>query len=91
MSKRKVSIAEEWLERIDQPWMSEPDPEKRPGVGIDKRAVRRMKDAAKDVLQVASPRYTDIYVFADGTGLWLKREDDWFPMDADDVERQRDN
>jgi hypothetical protein len=71
-----MSKAEEWLERIDHP-ETEGD--------IDRRAVRRMQDGAVDVLQEASRMSTDIFVFADGSGLYEKRKDDWFPMNAEEV------
>ena len=76
MAPEELTIAERWLDKIDRPlqkggWNQ----------GIDRNAVRRMKTAATDVLQDASPRCSDIYVFADGSGLWLKRQDDWFLAD----------
>jgi hypothetical protein len=82
MAIEKWTIAEKWLEKIDRPWMSGKTPSDRVAAGIDRRAVRSMKDAAENVLQSASPRYTDIFVFADGTGVYEKRQDDWFVMDA---------
>jgi len=53
--------------------------------GIDRRAVKRMKGAAVDVIQDGSPRYTDLYVFADGSGLYEKHRDDWFTLSKEDV------
>jgi hypothetical protein len=85
MATEKWTIAEKWLEKIDRPWMSGKTPGDRVAAGIDRRAVRSMKDAAENVLQSASPRYTDIFVIADGTGVYEKRQDDWFAMDADEV------
>jgi hypothetical protein len=81
----KTTTAEKWLGKIDAPWRNEPDEYKRVGTSIDRRAVKLMMEGAEDVLQGASGRCTDIYVFADGSGLYLKRRDDWFPMTADDV------
>ncbi|MGB8582457.1 MAG: hypothetical protein WCD47_16670 [Candidatus Sulfotelmatobacter sp.] len=46
-----------------------------------------MKGAAEDAISEASPRYTTMYVFSDGSGLYEKREDDWFTLDADDEKR----
>jgi hypothetical protein len=82
MATEKLTVAETWLEKIDRPLMNAP---RGSWVGIDRRAVRRMRDAAEDVLQSASPRYTDIFVFADGTGIYEKRQDDWFVLDAEEV------
>ena len=79
------TIAEQWEEKIDRPWRSEPDSNRRKWTEIDRKAVRQMKAAAADVLSKASQRYTDIYVFADGSGLWEKRTDDWFTADEEEV------
>lgn len=83
--QEKQTVAEQWLEKIDRPM----DEAKNFDAGTDKRAVRRMKDAAEDVLPCASRRYTDVYVFSDGSGLYLKREDDWYPLDTEEVEQCR--
>jgi hypothetical protein len=80
--ENNLTIAETWLERIDRPWMNEPDATKRAWTGIDRRAVTRMKDAAVEDIQA---RYTTLYVFSDGSGLCEKRRDDWFVLDAGDV------
>ena len=63
MTKTK---AEQWLEQIDKTDT------------VSRKTVKRMKGAAVDVVQEGSPRCTDIYIFSDGSGLWEKREDDWF-------------
>ena len=72
--------AEQWLQQIDRPL-------KQDGwtAGIDRNTVKQMKRAATDVLQDASPRCTDIYVFADGSGLWEKRPEDWFLADPETI------
>jgi hypothetical protein len=64
MAPEKVTIAEKWLEVIDRPTGVKGTGS---GVSIDRNAVRRMKTSAVYALQEASPRGTDIYVFADGT------------------------
>jgi hypothetical protein len=76
------TIAERWLNKIDNPSPATPS-------GISHDAVERMKDAAEDVIQCASPRYTDLYIFEDGSGLWEKRKDDWFIADEDTIARAR--
>jgi hypothetical protein len=68
-----ATIAEQWLELIDS---TEP---------ISRKTVKRMKGAAVDVVQEGSPRCTDIYIFSDGSGLWEKREDDWFIAETTQV------
>ena len=85
MATQQMTIAEQWLEKIDRSWMSGKTPDERVAAGIDRRAVRQMKDTAENVLQSASPRYTDIFVFRDGSGIYEKRQDDWFVLDADEV------
>jgi len=80
----KKTIAGKWLEQMEKPMtIGGYD------AGLDRRAVRQMKNDAEDVLKGASPRYTDIYVFRDGSGLWLKRENDWFVMDTEDIPAHR--
>jgi hypothetical protein len=85
--KDKLTIAERWLKKIDAPWMNKETPSERAETGIDRRAVRRMKAAAEDVIQDGSPRLTDLYVFADDSGLYEKRTDDWFIADAESIAR----
>jgi hypothetical protein len=80
METEKVTIAETWLHRIDQPMA-----ERGFDAGINRKAVKRMQESAVNVLQDASPRGSDIYVFADGSGLWLKRQNDWYPADEDRI------
>jgi hypothetical protein len=82
MAPEKVTIAEKWLEVIDRPTGVKGTGN---GVGIDRNAVRRMKTSAVYALQEASPRGTDIYVFADGSGLWLNRPNDWYPADEETI------
>jgi hypothetical protein len=89
--ENNLTRAETWLEKIDRPWMNEPDAHKRVATGIDRRAVRRMKDDAVDEIQDGSPRYTDLYVFADGSGLYEKRRDDWFIADSETVARAQES
>lgn len=72
------TIAEHWLEKIDHP--KPPTP-----CGISRDAVDRMMGDAADVIQDGSPRYTDLYVFRDGSGIYEKRQDDWFVMEAEDM------
>jgi len=76
MAIETISIAETWQERIDRP-------QKKGGwyAGINKQAVKRMMDAAVDVLQSASRRCTDLYIFRDGSSLYEKRRDDWYTAD----------
>jgi hypothetical protein len=76
----KPNTAEQWLKRID-----------KPANGIDRAAVRRMKGAAEDCIQDASPRCTDLYIFSDGSGLWEKRQDDWFLADAETIAEAQEN
>jgi hypothetical protein len=80
MATEKTTIAETWLQRIDQPMAA-----RGFDAGISKKSVKRMQESAVTILQDASPRCTDIYVFADGSGLWLKRQDDWYPADEDAI------
>lgn len=80
METEKMTIAETWLQRIDKPMAVGGF-----DAGISKKAVKRMQESAVNILQDASPRCTDIYVFADGSGLWLKRQDDWYPADEDRI------
>jgi hypothetical protein len=75
-----ATIAEQWLEKIDHPNVATPS-------GISRDAVERMQDDAVDVLQGASGRYTDVFVFEDGSGLYEKRKNDWYPMDAEEVKQ----
>lgn len=65
-----MTIAEQWLHRIDKPER------------MNRTTIRRMKDAAVNELQEASPMRTEVFVFADGSGLYEKRQDDWFPLAA---------
>ena len=80
METEKLTIAETWLPRIDKPIS-----ESGFSAGISKKTVKRMQESAVNILQDASPRGSDIYVFADGSGLWLKRQDDWFLADPETV------
>jgi hypothetical protein len=80
MAIEKMTIADTWLQRIDKPMTAGGF-----GAGISKKAVELMQESAVNILQDASPRGTDIYVFADGSGLWLKRQDDWYPADEDTI------
>ena len=72
-----MNSAQDWIGIIEKPL--------KPGsyAGINKQAVRRMKDAAVDVIQEGGPRCTDIFIFKDGTGLYEKRKDDWYPADTE--------
>lgn len=82
-----MAIAEQWLEVIDRPLK-----EHGSGAGINRKAVRRMKKAAVDALQDANPRGGNILVFKDGSGLWEKRKDEWFPADEERIaELQKEN
>jgi hypothetical protein len=78
MATEKMTIADTWLQRIDKPMAAGGF-----DAGINKKAVKRMQESAVNILQEASPRCSDIYVFADGSGLWLKRQDDWYPADEE--------
>jgi hypothetical protein len=80
MATAKMTIAETWLQRIDKPMAADGSDS-----GISKKVVKRMQESAVNILQDASPRCSDIYVFADGSGLWLKRQDDWYPADEDTI------
>jgi|ERR1035438_8584435 hypothetical protein len=91
VDENNLTIAETWLEKIDRPWMSEPDANKRVGTGVDRRAVKQMKRAAVEDIQEGSPRYTTLYVFSDGSGLWEKRQDDWFLAEKDTIARAHEN
>jgi hypothetical protein len=66
---KKTTIAEKWLDRID-----------RPKNGINRDAVRRMQEDATDVLESYG---SYLYIFEDESGLWEKRDDDWYPIDED--------
>jgi hypothetical protein len=44
-----------------------------------------MMEAATDIIQDGSPRQTDLFVFADGSALYEKRQDDWFTADLETV------
>lgn len=81
MLKEEGTIAEAWLERIDRPITKAQAAGGWNGEGIDKRAVKRMIDAAVYVLPGASGRCTDIFIFKDGSSLYEKRKDDWYPED----------
>jgi hypothetical protein len=76
----KQTKAAKWLERID-----------KPVAGVDRSAVRRMKGSATEVFQDASPRCTDLYVFSDDSGLWEKRQDDWFIAEQDTIAAAHEN
>lgn len=80
METEKMTIAETWLQKIDNPM-----PPVSSYSGISKKAVKCMQESAVNLLREASPRCSDIYVFADGSGLWEKRQDDWFPADEDTI------
>jgi hypothetical protein len=80
MATEQMTIAETWLQRIDKPMAAGGF-----DAGISKKAVKRMQESAVNILQDASPRCTDIYVFADGSGLWEKRPKDWYPADEDTI------
>jgi hypothetical protein len=80
MATEKMTIAETWLQRIDKPMAAGGF-----DAGISKKAVKRMQEWAVKILQDASPRCSDIYVFTDGSGLWEKRTDDWYPADEDRI------
>jgi hypothetical protein len=79
-----MAIAERWLDKIDRPlekdgWTA----------GIDRNAVKQMKNAATDCIPEGSPRYTTLYVFADGSGMYEKRTDDWFIAEAETIAREQ--
>ena len=57
--------------------------------GIDHNAVKQMKDAAADFIPEGSPRYTTLYVFEDGSGIYEKRKDDWFIAEAETIAREQ--
>ena len=84
MALEKMTIAEKWLEQIDRPL-------KKDGwtAGINHNAVKQMKDAAADCIPEGSPRYTTLYVFADSSGMYEKRADDWFIADAETIAREQ--
>jgi hypothetical protein len=86
-----LTAAETWLERIDRPWMNGKTPNERVAAGIDRKAVRRMKEAAMEDIQDGSPHYTTLYVFTDGSALYEKRTDDWFIADSETVARAQEN
>jgi hypothetical protein len=70
-----INKAEQWIQKIDNPRTAGGY-----GSGINKRAVERMQGAAEEVGEV---RGTYIYVFKDGSGLYEKRRDDWYPADEE--------
>jgi hypothetical protein len=72
--------AEKWLKKIDCRAKATPS-------SISRDAVELMQDDAVNVLQGASGRYTDVFVFKDGSGLYEKRKDDWYHMDAEEVKQ----
>jgi hypothetical protein len=81
--KSKHTIAETWQEKIDRPLPKYKD--------IDHDAVRKMKGAAEDVLHETSPRYNDLFVFSDGSGIYEKRPDDWFVSSPEEVTELMEN
>ena len=88
--ENSLTIAETWLEKIDRPWVNAK--RSRSYTDIDLNAVRRMKEAAVEEIQDASPRYTSLYVFSDGSGLYEKRQHDWFLADQETIaEAQKNN
>jgi hypothetical protein len=70
-----ATIAEQWLEKIDHPALATPS-------GISRDEIERMQEDAVDVLQSFGD---DIYVFEDGSGLYEKRKDDWYPADEETI------
>jgi hypothetical protein len=79
-----MTKAEQWLKRIDRRTEVMGTSSR---TDINRSAVRRMKAAAMDVIQDGSPRLTDLYVFADDSGLYEKRTDDWFIADPESIAR----
>ena len=71
--ENNLSIAETWLERIDRPWMNEPDANKRAGTGIDRRAVRQMKGAAVEEMLELAVMSDCLNDFADRSGYIVRR------------------
>jgi len=70
MATKLISKAEQWLKRIDKP--------RQTGhyLAVDRQAVERMIDAA---VSVEESYGSYIYIFEDGSSLWEKHTDDWFP------------
>ena len=81
MPTKHSTKAEQWLEVIDHPKGIQGTGQ----MGINRRAVKGMQESAVNILQDASPRCSDIHVFADGSGLWSKRRDDWYTADQDTI------
>jgi hypothetical protein len=76
------SKAQQWLEVIDRPTRVK---DTNTEIGINRHQVKRMMEAATDIIQDGSPRQTDLFVFADGSALYEKRQDDWFTADPETV------
>jgi len=83
------NLTETWLEKIDRPWWNKKTPDERVATGLDRRALCQMKGAAEDAISEASPRYTTMYIFSDGSGLYEKQTDDWFIADAETIAREQ--
>jgi hypothetical protein len=79
-----LTIAEQWLDKIDRPL-------KKDGwtAGIDHNAAKQMRGAAADCIPEGSPRYTTLYVFEDGSGIYEKRKNDWFIAEAETIAREQ--
>jgi len=62
-----MTIAEKWANRLDT-------------TKSHSRDVQRMQATAVDEIQHGSPMLNELYIFADGSGLYEKRARDWYPV-----------
>lgn len=62
------TIAEKWLQKID-----------KPNGDISKQSVEQMQGAA---VTVGDKGMDYVYVFSDGSGLYEKRRDEWYPLEG---------
>jgi|ERR1700733_3867622 len=72
MARNNSNKAQQWTEVIDHPTGIQGTGQ----MGINRRAVKRMQDAAVDVQEHGG---SYLYIFEDGSSLYEKRRDDWYP------------
>jgi len=60
-----ANSAKQWIEVIDRG---------TPTGDVNRKAIKRMKEAAVDVIQDGGAPFCDLYMFRDGSGLYGKAE-----------------
>jgi len=77
-----ANSAKQWIEVIDRGTLT---------ANVNRKAIKRMKEAAVDVIQDGADPFRDLYIFSDGSALYEKRKDDWYPADEETIARAQEN